>query len=221
MERVDIIFLDAGGTIIYPDPPIGEAYAAFAKGHGIDADPARLDAGFRRAFAARKLDGSPQGRDWWRETVRETFRPYGEGNDFEGLFTELYDHFASGAAWRPFDDAAETIETLRGRGYRTGLLSNWDDRLPDVLADLGLVPGLDPLVISWQVGAEKPDPRIFAAALTAADVAPARAVMVGDDFEADVLGARAAGMRAVHFVPGAEATDGRIGRLTDLLELYH
>jgi putative hydrolase of the HAD superfamily len=220
VARTDIIFFDAGGTLIYPEPPVGEAYSAAAARHGIRAEPAVLEAGFGRAFAARKLDALPQDRAWWREIVRETMAPHGEADDFEALFTELYEHFASGAAWRIEGDAPATIRALRDRGYRTGVVSNWDDRLPDVLADLGLAPLLDPQVVSCFVGAEKPDPRVFHAALEAAEVVPERALMVGDDREADVLGARAVGMSALHYVAGAEPEADRIGRLADLLDLY-
>jgi putative hydrolase of the HAD superfamily len=202
----DIIFLDAGRTLLYPAEPIGETYAAAGRRHGAADDPAALESAFRDAFLSLRRGGRAQDRGWWREVVLRTFRPLG-GGDLDALFDELYAHFSSPAAWRLYPDAIETVRTLRERGYRTGLISNWDDRLTGLLRGFGLLALLDPVVVSYRVGAEKPDPRIFRTALAEADVPPRRALMVGDDEEADVRGARAVGMAAVLIDHGG-AEDG-------------
>jgi putative hydrolase of the HAD superfamily len=79
----------------------------------------------------------------------------------------------------------------------------------------------DTVVVSSEVAAGKPDPRIFHAALSALDVAPADAVMIGDSLVRDVAGARRAGIASVWIDRGlwdeAGATaDARIERLSDL-----
>jgi putative hydrolase of the HAD superfamily len=75
------------------------------------------------------------------------------------------------------------------------VVSNWDVSLGAVLDRLGV--SVDAVVASAAVGAAKPDPAIFAAALDRLGVAPADAVHVGDSLEHDVAGARASGLRAV------------------------
>ncbi len=64
---------------------------------------------------------------------------------------------------------------------------------------LGLREFIDPLIASEAVGVEKPERAIFAAALRAARARPREAVMVGDSWTNDVLGARAAGIRPIWF----------------------
>ena len=81
--------------------------------------------------------------------------------------------------------------------YRLAVVSNFDGRLPRVLASLGLRPLVDLVVHSTAAAAAKPDPAIFRAALSALGVAPSAALHAGDGPVADVEGARRAGLRAV------------------------
>jgi putative hydrolase of the HAD superfamily len=94
-----------------------------------------------------------------------------------------------------FDDAVPALEELRARGMRLVVVSNWDWSLTDVLGSAGLLPLLDGVITSAEVGAAKPDRRIFEAGLAAAGCSAAEAVHVGDSVEHDVEGARAAGIR--------------------------
>lgn len=90
------------------------------------------------------------------------------------------------------------LDRLRGRA-RLALCSNWS-WTPAALAILegaGLRDRFDALAISHDVGARKPRPEIFAAALDALGVAPSEAIHVGDNLEADVAGAAAHGLRTV------------------------
>ncbi len=100
-------------------------------------------------------------------------------------------------AFRPFGDAAEALEVLRGRGIRTICVSNWDCSLPEVLGRIGLLELLDGVVASATAGASKPEPAIFDAALSLAGCGASEALHVGDTPEEDVLGARAAGIQSL------------------------
>jgi putative hydrolase of the HAD superfamily len=221
MHGIRTVFFDAGGTLVLPREPVGVVYARAGRRHGVDADPRALMASFLETFRTRRRGDRPQDRAWWREVVDDTFRRFGAATDPTALFDELYEHFTDPASWRLVEGAIPTIETLRGRGYQTALLSNWDDRLPHLLEGLGLAPLLDPVVVSCRVGVEKPHPRIFEVALREAGVPAAAALLVGDDREADVEGARAAGMHAVHLLhDGHPAADGpTIRHLAELLDL--
>jgi HAD superfamily hydrolase (TIGR01509 family) len=105
------------------------------------------------------------------------------------------------AARAPVPGARELLEALRPR-TRIGIVTN--NTLAEQQAKLeicGLASCVDVLVASQEVGIAKPDPRIFRIALAQLGVAAEQAVMVGDSWSADVLGARAAGIRAVWFNP--------------------
>ena len=92
----------------------------------------------------------------------------------------------------------ELLDALRGR-VKIGVVTNGPSaRQRSKLERLGIRPGdLDALAISEEVGATKPAQGIFAFALARLGVAPARAVMIGDSWENDVLGALGSGMAAV------------------------
>lgn len=107
------------------------------------------------------------------------------------------------ALGEPTSGVETVLESLGARGVAVGVLTNG---LPDwqraKLAGNGLDRYVDAFVASYEAGAHKPDRRAFA---LAAERLPAdEYVMVGDSYDADVEGARAAGWRAVHYDPEGE-----------------
>jgi len=101
------------------------------------------------------------------------------------------------AGWLPFDGAADALADLRRRGYRLGIITNWDPSARGILAAHGLDGYFEQVVVSCEAGCEKPEPRIFEIATGAARVAPAACLYVGDNYYVDTVGARAAGMASV------------------------
>jgi HAD superfamily hydrolase (TIGR01549 family) len=91
----------------------------------------------------------------------------------------------------------EALARLREAGLRLGIVSNSDGRVEQALLAAGLREYFDVVIDSSIYGTEKPDPAIFRAALDALGVAPEEALYVGDLYDVDVVGARAAGMEAV------------------------
>ncbi len=89
------------------------------------------------------------------------------------------------------------LARLRAAGLRLGVVSNSDGRVEAALEAAGLRRYFDVVLDSALVGVEKPDPAIFHAALEALGVRPDEALYVGDLYEVDVVGARAAGVEAV------------------------
>jgi HAD superfamily hydrolase (TIGR01509 family) len=131
------------------------------------------------------------------------------------------------AGVRPTDGAAETLATLRERGFRIGLISNtiWpaEFHLED-LAEIGVLPYIEHLIFSGEAGIWKPTPQIFRHALDALGVPPESAVFVGDSPREDIRGAQGVGMRAVwvrsrEFPLGDARPDGIIDALPELLPI--
>jgi HAD superfamily hydrolase (TIGR01509 family) len=87
------------------------------------------------------------------------------------------------AEWQLYPDTVRVLDALRDRGIHTAVVSNiaWDIR--PVLAEADARP--DEYVLSFEVGAAKPDPRIFEAALATLGVAASDALMIGDSVEND------------------------------------
>jgi putative hydrolase of the HAD superfamily len=190
---VRALFFDVGGTLLRPWPSVGAIYASLANRHGMTATAENLQRAFRESWAALKRPGLTVSRkDWWRELV---FRTLGQEN--QACFEELFEIFARADAWQVFPDVEDTLREARSRGLRVGIISNWDERLRPLLDEIGLALYFDSMTISCEIGVEKPDPRIFQAALHAAGVPVKQTVHVGDSDTVDVRGAEAVGMTAV------------------------
>lgn len=203
------VLFDAAGTLIETARPVGVVYSELAAAHGVALSPARLADAFARILAQappRVFEDAPAAeiaeleRGWWRRIVRSTFLA-ADGSarfdDFERFFAELFEHYARASAWRARAGASDALAQLRARGLATGCVSNFDLRLPAILAGLGLAPQLDVLVLPAGARAAKPDARIFAFALARLGVAAADCVYVGDAAPADLAGARQAGLAAI------------------------
>jgi putative hydrolase of the HAD superfamily len=95
----------------------------------------------------------------------------------------------------------EALSRLRAAGLLLGVVSNSDGRAEQALEAAGLRDCFEVVIDSGQIGIEKPDPRIFRAALDALRVGAEEALYVGDLYEVDVVGARAAGIDAVLLTP--------------------
>ena len=120
-----------------------------------------------------------------------------------------------------YPDAAPALAALRGAGIRTVVVSNWDWSLHERLEETGLAPLVDGALASAEIGSAKPDGAIFRAALALAGAAPEEAWHVGDTPEADVEGARAAGLRPILIArDGASHPDVTVVRsLAELIPL--
>jgi putative hydrolase of the HAD superfamily len=116
---------------------------------------------------------------------------------FDGLFDELYQHYANPAAWSLYADVVPALSDL-SRDHRLIVLSNFDRRLRSILAGHDLSRFFEQIVISSEVGAAKPHPRMFQAALTAVGLQPQDCLHIGDDARCDAEGAAQAG---IHFFP--------------------
>lgn len=102
---------------------------------------------------------------------------------------------------RPLEGAAEAVAGVRALGLRAACVSNSDGRAEHHLVTCGVRDGLEFVVDSQVVGVEKPDPRIFAIALSRMRIAAERALYVGDIRSIDEAGALAAGMRVAILDP--------------------
>lgn len=105
------------------------------------------------------------------------------------------------ARQRPYLWSREVLEGLRS-GYRMGMITNGAPDLQRLkLTGTGLADFFDPLVVSGDLGIGKPEAAIFAHVLAQAGVASEEAMMIGDSWYRDVMGAMASGLRAVWLNP--------------------
>jgi putative hydrolase of the HAD superfamily len=101
-----------------------------------------------------------------------------------------------------FPNAIETLKELEKEGYTMHIITNGFKEVQYIkLKNSGLINFFDVIVCSEDVGYNKPNPAIFKHALTKANASTTDSVMIGDDFEVDVLGALNYGMKGILFDP--------------------
>jgi HAD superfamily hydrolase (TIGR01509 family) len=105
---------------------------------------------------------------------------------------ELYGRVIDPSSWTPYPDTAEVLTGLHRQGIKTAVVSNIAFDVRPAFHAIGIADHVDEFVLSYEVGAIKPDAAIFETALTRLGVDAAQALMVGDSDEADG-GARAIG----------------------------
>ena len=92
------------------------------------------------------------------------------------------------------------VETIRKDGYRTAIIANANSAdARNIIATCGLEDYFDVIVISEEVGVEKPDKQVFQVALDKLGVEAENAVMVGNRIDIDIVGANRVGMKSVWF----------------------
>ena len=226
-DGIRVLFFDAVGTLIHPEPSAVAVYAAVGRSFGSRCDATTIKDRFRKAFRRQEDHDRAHGNRTnnerevarWRTIVAEVLD---DVTDAEACFQTLFEHFARPDAWRCTPDAASALRHLGERGYRLGLASNFDRRLHAVADALPELHALRLRVISAEVGWRKPAAKFFQKLCDAADVPPQQILVVGDDFANDYEGAVASGLAAVLYDPRDDHHGGsavRVGALSELLAL--
>ena len=190
-EPVEGVLLDFAGTLFMPEDEVDGVLAAAASlGARLDrAEAERLAGAYARAgrpggpypaHVPPALADAYARRDLSSDEHRAAYVGLLETVDapVPGLAAALYERVRLPEGFVPYADTPRLLDGLRARGLRTALVSNIGFDLRPVLAGHGLA--VDAFALSFELGATKPDARVFHAACAAIDVAPARALMVGD-----------------------------------------
>jgi putative hydrolase of the HAD superfamily len=169
----------------------------------------------------RLLDGELDMPGYRRARLEEALAPWSELDD------DLFDSY-----WHvkqrlvdevpPKPGAHDALRALRGAGLRLAVLTNGPSDLQrEKLDRLGLVPLVDAVAISAEVGAAKPEPGAYAAVVEMLRLAPSELAMVGDNWSWDVAGALDFGFAAGYYVgaadpPGERERAYRLGSVAEL-----
>jgi putative hydrolase of the HAD superfamily len=232
--RPEVVFLDVGDTLIRAHPSWAAVYRMGLADYGIEVDEKDIE----RALLEEARTG------WWLQdtafdpTEEESFRRIkafdaavlarvGHAETPDAVFRSIEAAFARRSAWYVYPDVVPAVQAMRGAGLRLGVISNFVWGGTELIHDLELARHFETLTISARVGFQKPNLGIFEHALDAMKVEPALAIHTGDSYEADVQGARRAGIGAVLIDryggdPAkirAEHEDPKLVVISDLLEL--
>lgn len=210
------VTFDVGATLIKSWPSVGQVYAEVAGRHGLRHLSAELlEDRFRIAWS--RQFHLTETRSGWEQLVDEAFAGLAPIPPSQSFFPELYDRFAQPDAWRIFDDVPPVLEGLAAAGFRLAVISNWDERLRDLLRRLHLDSHFEAIVVSCEVGHRKPDRAIFDEATRQLGLPAGQILHIGDSVEMDLMGARNAGFHALRI--DRTATEPGADHLCSMLEL--
>jgi len=217
-----VVLLDAAGTLFTERRSRDEIYAEVLQQLGAPRtleEVARLRAEVHDELP-EAFEGHPRYSDpWFREFVRRILRRVGSDADPEPVRAAIADNFLRPESFVVYGDALPALDALLERGARLAVVSNWNARLPELLAELGFGRSFELVLASAAFGRSKPDPAIFREALRRLGARADEAVHVGDHPVNDVAAARRAGIRALLLDRSRSPGAAEIGVIRSLDEL--
>ena len=198
--RLQTVFLDAGGVIIYPNWwRVSDALATY----GVTVSPDALVAADPRA--RRQLDDlkviggtTDATRGWLFFDLVLEHAGIARSDGTGAALADLHRYHTASNLWEYVPpDVVPALEALRARGLRLVVVSNANGTLCAHMNRLDLTKRFDVVLDSADEGVEKPDPRFFQIALERSGATRETTIHVGDLYYVDVMGARSAGLRGV------------------------
>jgi len=208
---------DVDFTLARPGPDLGpEGYERLGARYGLTLDPARYDDARRAALVDLKRHPElDHDEEIWIRFTQRIIEGMGGAGDTYAAACEMEGAWAHAHHFELYEDALPTLDSLRDRGLKLGLLSNSARDLDEFVAHHGLT--VDAVLTSRSHGKTKQHGAIFLRMLELLDVPAGDALMVGDTIEDDVEGAAAVGMRAV--LVDREGRHGEHESIADLRSL--
>jgi len=194
---VRAVIFDVDFTLAKPGPDLGPAgYERLGARYGLTLDSARYDDARRAALVDLKRHPElDHDEEIWIRFTQRIIEGMGGAGDTYAAACEMEGAWAHAHHFELYEDAIPTLDALRDRGLKLGLLSNSARDLDEFVGHHGLA--VDAVLTSRAHGKTKPHEAIFRRMLELLDVRADDAVMVGDTIEDDVEGALAVGMVAV------------------------
>lgn len=203
LQKFKLITFDLTDTLLKFKRPPGIEYAATATALGFpNVDPDKIAAQFSRNFRQMNNDYPNFGRNkiswetWWEKLIFNIFKSAGTSfgeKDIHRLANELIDKYETNECWELQDGAVELIEKIKDNDKIVAVVSNFDPRLKFLVKNMKL-PEFDFVVGSYEIGAAKPDPRIFDVAIKLGNfrALPEEALHIGNTPALDYLAAKEA-----------------------------
>jgi HAD superfamily hydrolase (TIGR01549 family) len=234
--KISAALFDLDGTLRYSRPEGAAEFRRFASEAGLVISEEMQHSADRwnhQYFANSDdltQDREAAGEDmnaFWRQHARRFLLALGaEQQDLDRLTSSVIQRMANEYEWEDYvpEDVLPTLRMLKDRGYRLGLVSNRHNPLQELAEQLGFDGHFDLVLTAGEVRSWKPEPGLFINALDRIGVDAEQSVYIGDNYYADVLGARAAGIEPILLDPKGTFPEAdclviqRIGDLPELLE---
>jgi putative hydrolase of the HAD superfamily len=222
VSEFEAVLFDAGDTLIRLSGSGEKLLHQAAAALGVDRlDPEEVAQVWQRVLdRSSTAEELAKGRDLSNARHREVWTALYEQAGCErlapGLSEQLYALTVSADSWEAFPDTLATLEAVRDRGLRIGIVSDTGFDLRPAMDRLGLSPFLDAVVMSFEHGVCKPAVTVFRTACDQLGVRPEQTLMVGDNPLTD-SGAVAAGMYVFLLPPPAKTGPRGLGHVLSLI----
>jgi putative hydrolase of the HAD superfamily len=185
----------------------------------------RINSSLWEKYGKGKINKESLRTDRFSQTLKHGYQHTGKynANEHQYLSEQLSEEYVirSPRQTSLFPECIETLTYLKSEGYKMHICTNGFEEVQHIkLENSGLISFFDVILCSEHVGASKPSAAFFKEAMLRSKCKPEHAIMIGDDFKADIHGALNAGWRAIHFDPEHKfKNDGSISRVRSLNEL--
>ena len=210
---IKAIFFDLDGTLRHSVPSGGEVFTDYVVTLGLEVnEEARLRAiRWEHFYWASSVDlrndllaHSAETENFWIEYSRRRLIALGASPEWAMEFAPRIS-MHMGEVYKPEsivpEDVRRTLPQLKESGYILGVISNRDKPFHDLLQDHGIGEFFDFSLAAGEVNIFKPDPGVFDHGLQRVKLSAKEVIYVGDNYYADVVGARAAGLQPVLYDP--------------------
>jgi putative hydrolase of the HAD superfamily len=225
-----LICFDCAGTLLNVRWDAAEVAVEAAATAGLDLPVEQAKAAFRQQFGDRWEEYTKVNlvrdtgvmTEWWLDFAKTWGAPFGISADdcrtmIRIIWSRMYSPMEE--SFRPFPEVRDCLERLRERKFALAVVSNWDFSLHGILEAQGLSGYFHRVYASLEVGAEKPDPKIFQTVLGDFNIDPAFVTHIGDDPLDDVEGARRAMVHGVLLDRSKFSSEGGVfANLTDFAD---
>jgi len=232
---IKAVFFDWFNTLANYEPPREKLQSQALQEFGINVSPQELLPGLlaadsdyfeeNAAFPIRQRSPEEQAKIWNRYQTTVLTRAGVDVPKEPEMLVKIMNRvreLSQGISFALFSDVLSTLKTLKEQNFTLGLLTNLDRDMKPICRELGLEPYINFVVTSGEVGADKPKPPIFLAALQLAAVDASEAVHVGDQYKLDIIGAREVGINPIlidrHNLYSEVSDCPRIHSLTELTQ---
>lgn len=222
LREVKAVFFDFGDTLATLVPSKEELFVRAARSLGIELELETVKRAyqivdFHNKYSSLHIRDRDSFYDKYNEQLAEAL---GISSHFTTLGPVLAAEFRNHKKWMLFDEVPEVLGSLRQQDLLLALVANWDRNLSLLTEELGIREAFSTVVSSQDAGVEKPDRAIF---LRAADelsisVTTEQILYVGNEYRADVIGARAAGLIPVLIDRAGRYNQADCLRFASLLE---
>ena len=221
--RYEALFFDAGHTLLKCTNPTEVGWANSLAGMGGPSAEA-LSAALEEVLGEREtplVDGQSLEAHQveWSRIYRQALEAADFNGDIGAAIEIMWDVWLY-RSWAPYPEVPAVLATLRENGTKLAVVSNWSPTLELTLDHLNLTQYFDAVVCSASVGCAKPATAIFDHAVERISVSRDRVLHIGDNYDADVLGAQTAGLDAAWVLRAAKASNNYKPTMRSLNEVF-